>query len=106
MRPGTARGPLEPRPMLRLEGSCLTLYGWHPAPAGGAVRHVLGSQLLERASAQAEIVNRPGQVAGARGQRQDLADHGELLAGLPVDVDGSGLDLADDLAVVAGAQAI
>jgi hypothetical protein len=77
-----------------------------PAATSRAVRHVLGSKLLQRAAAQPQVFHRPGKTALARSERQDLPDHGELLTGLTVDVDGSRLDFADDLAVGPGAQAV
>src|SRR3954447_16322898 len=70
------------------------------------VRHVLRGKLLERAPAQAQVLDRPGQVALGRRQGQDLADDLELVPGLTVDVHRSGLDLADQLAVGPRAQAV
>jgi hypothetical protein len=80
--------------------------GREPAAAGRAIGHVLGRQLLQRAPAQAQVLDRPGQAALAGRQRQDLPHDGELFTRLAVDVHGSGLDLADDLAIGLGAQAI
>jgi hypothetical protein len=77
-----------------------------PAATCRAVRHVLRCQLLQRATAQPQVLDRPGQPALAWCRREQLPDHGELLTGLTVDVDSSRLDLADDLAVALGAQAI
>jgi hypothetical protein len=77
-----------------------------PAAARRAVRHVLRRQLLERASAQAQVLDRPRQAALARREREDLAHDGELVTSLAVDVHGSRLDLADDLAVSLGAQSV
>src|SRR5436305_7568722 len=68
-------------------------------PAVRAVVDVLRGELLERAAAQPEVLDRPGEVARGWGERQDLAHDLELLAGLPVDVDRPGLDLEDELAV-------
>jgi hypothetical protein len=88
----------------RFTGSALD--SREPAAARRAVRHILGCQLLERATAQPQVLDRPGQAALARGERQDLPDHGELVTGLTVDVHDPRLDLANDLAVVPGAQAV
>src|SRR5829696_7194684 len=71
-----------------------------------AVVEVLLGQLLERAPAQAQVLDRVGQVAGRGRQRQHRADHLELLSALAVDVPLARLGLADDLAVRAGSQAI
>src|SRR5690242_10081252 len=72
----------------------------------GAVVDVLRRQLLERTAAQPQVLNRPWQVARRRGERQQLSDDLELLAGLTIDVDGPRLDLTNDLAVRFGPQAI
>ena len=47
-----------------------------------------------------------GSSLGGRGERQQLADDLELLAGIAIDVDGPRLDLANHLAVGAGTQAV
>src|SRR5204863_9838144 len=80
--------------------------GGEAAPAVRAVVHVPGRELLERAAAEPQVLDRPRQVAVRRRQRQHLAHHVELLAGLAVDVDGPRLDLADQLAVRTGPQAV
>src|SRR2546423_1711915 len=77
-----------------------------PSPAGNAVVHVLPGQLLEWAAAEAQGLDGPCEVRGRGRQRQDLAHDLELLAALAVDVDPAWLDLADDLAVRAGSQAV
>jgi hypothetical protein len=64
-----------------------------------AVVQVLRDQLLERAAAQAQVLHRPREVAGGRRERQQLAHHLELLATVPVHVDGSRLDLSNQFAV-------
>src|SRR5215216_7275961 len=87
----------------------MPLLGVHGRQAAATVRtvvDVLGRELLQRATAQAQVLDGPGQPAGVRGERQHLSDDLELLAGLAVHVDAAGLDLADDLAVVAGPQAV
>src|SRR5206468_4020161 len=77
------------------------------APAAmRTVGHVLWSELLQRTPAQAQVLDGPRQAARVRRERQDLADDLELVPGLTVDIDGSRLDLADQLAVGAGAQAV
>src|SRR5205823_4551464 len=77
------------------------------APAAvRAVVQVLLQELLERAAAEPQVLDRPRQVARAGGERKDLAHDLERLAALPVDVDLARLHLADDLAIGAGTQAI
>src|ERR687896_1352961 len=71
-----------------------------------AVVQVLLDELLEGATAQPQVLDRVGEVAGRRRQRQHRPDHAELLAGLAVDVALARLGVADDLAVRASAQAI
>jgi hypothetical protein len=77
-----------------------------PAATGRAVRDVLRCELLERTSTQPQVLDRPREVAGARGEREHFPDHLELLTALTIDIDGPRLDLANDLAVAPGAQAI
>jgi hypothetical protein len=84
----------------------LPLDGWKPAPARGAVRNILRCELLQGASTEPQVLDRPGQPALGRSQREHFSDHGELLTGVSVDVYGPRLDLADDLAVTPGAQAV
>jgi hypothetical protein len=77
-----------------------------PAAAVGAVVQVLLHELLERASAEAEVLDRVREVARGRRERQDGPHNPELLAGLTVEIAHPGLDLANDLAVGAGAQSV
>ena len=57
-----------------------------------AVVRVLLDELLQGAPAQAQVLDRVRQVAGRGRERQQLADHLELLPGLCVDVGGAELD--------------
>lgn len=70
-----------------------------PASAVGAVVQVLRDQLLQRAPAHSEVLDRPGKVAGGGGKREQLPHEVELLAAVAVDVHASGLDLAHHLPV-------
>ena len=82
------------------------LDGREPPAAVGAVVQVVLHELLERAAAQAEVLDRVREVARRGGEREHRSHHLELLAGLVVHVGDARLDLANDLAIRPGAQAI
>src|SRR5437660_3542078 len=61
-----------------------------------AVVEVLGRELVAPV-AEAQVLDRPGQLGHRGRQRDQLRDDLELLAGVPVAVDAAGLGLDDDL---------
>ena len=71
-----------------------------------AVVQILLYELLERTPAQPEILDRVGQIARRRRERQNGADDLQLFAAFTVDVAHAGLRFAEDLAVRPGSQAI
>src|ERR1700733_3375493 len=62
-----------------------------------AVVQILLTELVAPV-AEAEVLNRPGELGRGRGERKELPDDIEFLAGLTIDVVTPGLGLDHDLA--------
>jgi hypothetical protein len=95
----TPRASMPTRTRSSLIGRRLTLDRGKAAAAVRAVVEVVWHELLERASAETQVLDRPGQVAGGGREGQEPAHDLELLSAVAVDVDRARLDLADDLAI-------
>jgi hypothetical protein len=67
----------------------------HAPSAVGTIVEILLAELVAPI-AEAQVLDRPGQLRRGRGERKELGDHLERLAGVPVDVHPPGLGLDDD----------